>query len=200
MRERRESRVFFGVVFGTLTALLIAMLLTAGSAPPMNKPKNPRPQPRKAEEAEEVEVSVERVYVDRISGTPAVRLRSKTDDRSLVILIGLNEALAIQRELLDTKLPRPMTHDLLKSVIEMLGARVDRVAVTKLEEDTFYAEIIITQGSRKITLDARPSDSIALALRSHCPIFISTAVLDRAGFPTEPNEKKKRSPGLHDAI
>jgi len=97
----------------------------------------------------------------------------------LPIWVGVFEANAIALELEKTAMPRPMTHDLLRNMAKGLNAVVDRVVVSDLREDTFYATIWMTQGGDAVAMDARPSDAIALALRWDCPIFVANKVLGR---------------------
>lgn len=129
-----------------------------------------------------VEVSVQSVRASLMSAQRLVVLQTKDDDRYLPIWIGPFEADAIAMELQGMETPRPMSHDLLKSSIETLGARVARVVVVALRQDTFYANVILAQDGKELVLDARPSDSIALAVRARAPIFVDSSVLDRAGI------------------
>jgi len=103
----------------------------------------------------------------------------------LPIWIGLYEANAILMELENIAAPRPMTHDLIKNMIETLGSKVTRVGVTKLQEGTFYAQIWIESKDSKFEVDARPSDAVALALRTKAPIFVSENVVLEATIPDE---------------
>jgi uncharacterized protein len=98
----------------------------------------------------------------------------------LPIWVGIFEANAIALELEKTATPRPMTHDLLRDVARGLNAKVDRVVVSEMRQDTFYAVIWMDQGGEQVTVDARPSDAIALALRSDCPIFVTRDVLEKS--------------------
>lgn len=112
--------------------------------------------------------------------SPVVVLRAE-DGRVLPIYIGIAEAVAIYSALRGEVPPRPMTHDLLVDVISKLNARVERVIIDDLIDNTFYARIILKQNDKEVEVDARPSDSIALAVRTGCPIYIETSVLDEAG-------------------
>jgi hypothetical protein len=118
--------------------------------------------------------------IDPVNNAPIVVLREKDGDRILPIWIGVIEASAIAFELEQVRLNRPMTHDLLRAVIEALGARVERVAIVDLREGTYYATITLTRGEEAIEVDARPSDGIALALRAKCPILCEETVLATA--------------------
>lgn len=128
-----------------------------------------------------VEVEIEMVRLDPDAKTPIVILREKEGKarRILPIWIGLFEAIAIVTEI-DQQTPiRPMTHDLLKSIIDNLGAEVISVLVSDLREDTFYAEINLRQSDGKvIKIDSRPSDAIALSLRAKAPIYVAESVMD----------------------
>lgn len=118
-------------------------------------------------------------------GRALVFLSDAENRRMLPIWIGLFEAQAIVSQMRESKFPRPMTHDLLKSAIEAAGYRVAKVRVTKLEEKTFYAALDLTNDSGTVEVDARPSDAIALALRAEAPIYVADQVLDEAEIPTE---------------
>ena len=117
------------------------------------------------------------VTLDPVTKTPVVLLKDERDELTLPIWVGLLEATAMATELEGVKMARPMTHDLLKRIVEEVGASVSRIIVTDLRENTFYAEIELMVGGRKHALDARPSDAISLALRTGCPIFVSREVI-----------------------
>lgn len=139
-----------------------------------------KPEPdTKAAEAE-VEVRIRGLMMDPSTRQPIVVLNDLAGEVVLPIWVGLFEANAIALEIEKASTPRPMTHDLLRSAIHGLNARVTRVVVGSLREDTFHATIWMDQGGELVALDARPSDAIALALRSDCPIFISQQVFDHA--------------------
>lgn len=131
-----------------------------------------------------VEVKVNFLSIDRSTGTPIVVLKEKTGDanRILLILIGESEATAIQLHLEKVQLPRPMTHDLLKTMIETLEAKVIAVCVHAFEERTFYAHVTLDVKGNNIEVDCRPSDAIALALRCESPIYVVEEVLAEQGF------------------
>lgn len=112
--------------------------------------------------------------------SPVVVLRSE-DGRVLPIYIGISEAMAIHSALKGQTPPRPMTHDLLVEVFSRLSARVERIIIDDLVENTFYARLIVRQNEHELEIDARPSDSIAVAVRLACPIFVDDKVLDEAG-------------------
>ncbi len=103
--------------------------------------------------------------------------------RIVPIWIGTNEATQLGMALEHTKFSRPMTHDLFLDALTNLDARIERVEITDMEKGTFYSKLVITQQGREISLDARPSDSLALAVREDAPLFIEESVLERASFP-----------------
>jgi len=125
-----------------------------------------------------VEVRVQSLGLDRSSNTPVVILQEKGGKRVLPIWIGPGEASAIAMELAGMKFSRPLTHDLFGSVILGFGGSLQRVAITKVVENTYFAEMVIRRGSEIITVDARPSDSIAVALRMHAAIYTNEELLD----------------------
>ncbi len=105
--------------------------------------------------------------------------------RVLPIWIGSQEATSILLALEGEQAPRPLTHDLMTTFLETLGARIERVDVTRIEDGTFYAEITLATPSGTLVLDARPSDAIALTLRSEAPLYVAEPVLEEAGIPAE---------------
>ena len=132
-----------------------------------------------------VEVVIDSIRVSLMSQNRMVILREVSRDRYLPIWIGVYEAEAITLALQEVEVSRPLTWDLLKSVIRTLGARVIRVEVVALREDTYYGNIAIEVGDRVINIDSRPSDAIALAVRTHVPILVSRQILDAAGVVPE---------------
>lgn len=130
--------------------------------------------------APEVEVRIRGLMLDPSNRSPIVVLNDLSGEVVLPIWVGLFEANAIALEIEKSTTPRPMTHDLLRNVISGLNARVTRVVVGALRGDTFYATIWLDQSGEVVAIDSRPSDAIALALRSDCPIFISREVYDHA--------------------
>lgn len=125
-----------------------------------------------------VEVTVAHLGVERSSNTPIVVLQEKDGSRMIPIYIGPAEANAIAMELADVKFERPLTHDLLQQVIVGLGAQLNRVVVTRVEKNTYYAELQLRRDDHVVQVDARPSDSIAIALRLKAPIFTSEDLLE----------------------
>jgi bifunctional DNase/RNase len=128
-----------------------------------------------------VEMVVESVRVNLQTYQRVVVLKEKQSDRYLPIWIGNNEADAIVIQLQNVPVPRPQTHDLLKSVISQVGARVSHIVVNDLSEDVFFARINVELEGRHVEIDSRPSDAIALAVRMQAPIYAEEAVLDKAG-------------------
>ncbi len=128
-----------------------------------------------------IELSIESIRVSLRNYQRVVILREKDADRYLPIWIGPAEADAIAVRLQEVSVVRPLTHDLLTNMIEQLGGVVKRVVVSELQNDTFFARIHLEQDGRTVEVDSRPSDAIALAVRTGVPIFAEEAVLDRAG-------------------
>ena len=125
-----------------------------------------------------VEMELNKIVIDEKRHDQIIVLKEKNGSRLLPIVIGLNEASAIKLEISGFKPPRPLTHDLLYATIENLNASIDKIIIDKLEENTFHAKIVLKTNSSEIKMiDARPSDSIALAVRAHAPIFVEDAVI-----------------------
>ena len=129
-----------------------------------------------------IEMSIDSIRVSLVSNQRVVILREKAADRYLPIWIGPAEADAIALKLQDVTVPRPLTHDLLCSVIDALGATVSFVVVTDLQNDTFYARIILVVDGKQLDVDSRPSDALALAVRTKVPVYAEEVVLDKAGI------------------
>jgi bifunctional DNase/RNase len=138
----------------------------------------------------EIEVKIRALMMDPNSGTPIVILKDVDSDTMLPIWVGAYEANAIALEIEKIAPPRPMTHDLLRNLIIELGIEVERVVVTSLRDNTFFAviEMRMSDGNRMV-LDSRPSDAIALALRADCPIFVDAEVI-KASRNTLPSEEE----------
>ena len=130
--------------------------------------------------AVEIEMSIKGLRVDPITNMPIIILRETEGERVLPIWVGVFEANAIALQIESVQTPRPMTHDLLKSVIDELGGRLERIVVSELKDNTFYATLRLRSQRGALTLDARPSDAIALALRSGARIFVEEAVIQSA--------------------
>jgi len=129
-----------------------------------------------------IECEVFKIIIDEKSQEQVVVLKEKNGQRLLPIVIGINEAAAIRMKFSGFVAPRPLTHDLLKSVIKGLDAKLERVEVDKLENGTFYAKLCIKTDGKLRRIDARPSDSIALAVRANAAIFVDEAVLDKSSY------------------
>jgi uncharacterized protein len=127
-----------------------------------------------------IEMTIKGLMVDPITNTPIVILKDKDGDRVLPIWVGVFEANAIALQIENVSTPRPMTHDLLRNIITDLDGRVDRIVVSDLKDNTFFALIHLTVRGEGIAVDARPSDAIALALRTRAPILVEETVIDNA--------------------
>jgi uncharacterized protein len=144
-----------------------------------------------------IEVTVAQLGLDRTTNSPVIILREKDGTRVLPIWIGPAEASAIAMELQGIRPPRPMTHDLLKSVITGLGATVRQIRISALKEKTYFAELWLAREDHVFQLDARPSDSIALAVRVQAPIFTQSDLLEEppeeSGTPSaDPDAEAER--------
>jgi bifunctional DNase/RNase len=149
-------------------------------------------------------MSIKGLMLDPVSNSPIVVLKDDEEKFFLPIWVGIFEANAIALQLENVSTPRPMTHDLLKNMIAELNGHVSRVVINDLRDSTFFAQIRVITGSgtetRTLELDARPSDAIALALRTEAPIFVAQEVLDQAQTITpeaaeaagDPEEKAKK--------
>ena len=125
-------------------------------------------------------MKVEGLTLDPLTNMPIIILKDLTGSKALPIWVGYFEANAIALEIEKISTPRPMTHDLIKSLIDNLNAEVKRILVNQLKDNTFYAVISIVHGDNKMSIDSRPSDAIALALRTKAPIFVEEQVIEAA--------------------
>ena len=125
----------------------------------------------------EVEMKIRGLMMDPVTNMPIVILKDSENDTVLPIWVGVYEANAIALEIEKVTTPRPMTHDLIKNVLTGLDTAVHKVVVTELKDDTFYAVIWLEREGRVVSIDSRPSDALALALRVDCPIFVDDQVL-----------------------
>jgi bifunctional DNase/RNase len=125
----------------------------------------------------EVEMKIRGLMMDPVTNLPIVILKDVGSETLLPIWVGVYEANAIALEIEKVATPRPMTHDLIRNVLSGLDAFVHRVVVTELREDTFYAVIWLERNGQIISIDSRPSDALALALRADCPIYVDEEVL-----------------------
>ena len=128
----------------------------------------------------QIEMNIKGLMVDPVTNMPIVILRDKDGQKVLPIWVGIFEANAIALQIENISTPRPMTHDLLRNVIQDLKASVKKIVVCDLQENTFYALIYLGLHGDTLAIDARPSDAIALALRTRAPIFVEETVIDNA--------------------
>jgi hypothetical protein len=128
----------------------------------------------------DVEVRIRGLMMDPATNMPIVVLRDPATDAVMPIWVGIFEANAIAIEIEKLSAPRPMTHDLTRNLIHHLNACLERVVITEIREDTFFAILWLKQGEERIVVDSRPSDAIALALRFDCPIYVAAEVLQSA--------------------
>ena len=141
-----------------------------------------------------IEMSIKGLMVDPITNMPIVILKDKLGERVLSIWVGIFEANAIALRIENVATPRPMTHDLLRNIITDLDGSVDRIVVSDLKDNTFFAIIHLTVRGERIAVDARPSDAIALALRTRSPILVEETVIDNAktvDFTAEPGDNAR---------
>jgi bifunctional DNase/RNase len=127
----------------------------------------------------DVEVELSRIIINETSDQQIIVLKERNGSRAFPIVIGIVEIFAIDRRLKGITPPRPMTHDLLASVIDHLGAKVDRIVVDDLRNHTFYAKIYLSVNGRTVKVDSRPSDAIALCAAINAPIFVADHVFDK---------------------
>jgi uncharacterized protein len=136
-----------------------------------------------------VEMTVESVRINLATQQRVVILKATKQERYLFIWIAHAEAYAIAVELQGTNPPRPLTHDLLKNVLSELGAKIVSIVISDLIEDIFYARIVLDVAGRHVEIDARPSDAIALSVRTKTPIYVDESVLERAGMTLDTSEE-----------
>lgn len=153
----------------------------------------------------DIEVRIRGLMMDPSTNMPIVVLKDVASDTVMPIWVGIFEANAIAIEIEKLAAPRPMTHDLMRNLIGDLNARLERIVITEIKDDTFHAVLWLRQGNELVTVDARPSDAIALALRLDCPIYVSehvmqTAKLNTTGPPEGPTAEQLRTwlEGLND--
>ncbi|MCX5890752.1 MAG: bifunctional nuclease family protein [Deltaproteobacteria bacterium] len=126
------------------------------------------------------EMTVSGLTIDPFTNSPIMILKDVASDKAVPIWIGLLEATAIASELENIKFSRPMTHDLLKNIMELMETQVTKVEVCDLRDNTYFALIYLNRAGTEVTIDARPSDAIALALRAKAPIFVAEVVIQKA--------------------
>lgn len=148
------------------------------------------PSPTPSDPSELIEMTIKGLMVDPITNMPIIILRDRDGQRVLPIWVGVFEANAIALQIENIQTPRPMTHDLLRNVIQDLQATVEKVVVCDLKDNTFYALIHLHTPGGAVAIDARPSDAIALALRTRAPILVNAAVIDHAKTVDFSNEKQ----------
>lgn len=153
----------------------------------------------------DIEVRIRGLMMDPSTNMPIVVLKDIGSDTVMPIWVGIFEANAIAIEIEKVSAPRPMTHDLTRNLMRNMNARLEKIVITELKDDTFFALLWIRQDGELMTMDARPSDAIALALRADCPIFVSeqvmqSAKLNMAGPPEGPTAEELRGwlEGLND--
>ena len=153
----------------------------------------------------EIEVRIRGLMMDPSTNMPIIVLKDVASDTVMPIWVGIFEANAIAIEIEKLTAPRPMTHDLMRNLIGYLNASLEKVVITEIKDDTFHALLWLNQNGEQIAVDVRPSDAIALALRSDCPIFVAeevlqTAKLNTSGPPEGPTAEQLRAwlEGLND--
>ena len=148
-----------------------------------------------------IHMELSRIIISETNDEQVIVLKEVEGDRAFPIVIGIWEAVAIDRNIKGKKTPRPMTHDLLENVIGGLDAKLDRIVVTELKDRTFYAHLILKRNGKMVEVDSRPSDAIALAVQMKAPIYVDEQVLDDvlpAGgpdLPTEPGPEEEGEAG-----
>ena len=142
-----------------------------------------------------LEMTIDSIRVSPMNYQRVVILKEKDADRYLPIWIGPAEADAIAVKLQDLSVPRPLTHDLLRTIIDTLGASVKHILVSDLQNDTFYAKITLQTNGTATDIDCRPSDAVALAVRAQVPIYVDESVLDKAGILLDKETGKPLVPG-----
>lgn len=153
----------------------------------------------------DIEVRIRGLMMDPASNMPIIVLKDIASDTVMPIWVGIFEANAIAIEIEKMAAPRPMTHDLTRNLIRHLNAQLERVVITEIKDETFFAVLWLRQGTDSLAIDARPSDAIALALRADCPIYVDervmqTAKLNTTGPPEGPTAEQLRGwlEGLND--
>jgi bifunctional DNase/RNase len=134
----------------------------------------------KGGESMDVRVELSRIIINEMSDQQIIILKEHNGSRSFPIVIGISEIFAIDRRLKGIETPRPMTHDLMDNIIKSIGAKIEKIVINDLRQHTFYAKITISINGKKIEIDSRPSDAIALGVASNTPIFVAEHVFDKA--------------------
>ncbi len=130
----------------------------------------------------DVEAELSRIIINETSDQQIIVLKERNGKRSFPIVIGIVEIFAIDRRLKGIQPPRPMTHDLLDSVIENLGAKIEKIVINDLRNHTFYAKIYLSSNGQTVEIDSRPSDAIALGAASNAPIYVAEHVFERTSL------------------
>jgi len=138
-----------------------------------------------------IQMSVGGLTLDPVTKTPIVILKDTENKLNLPIWIGLLEATAMATEIEGIKMARPMTHDLLRNILGEVGCAVESVEITDLKENTYYALVYLSLGGRQVVIDSRPSDAIAIALRTKSPIFVAKTVLEASSVLQQNEEGKE---------
>lgn len=138
-------------------------------------------------------MSVGGLTLDPVSETPVVVLRDEENKFSLPIWVGLPEATAMASELEGTRASRPLTHDLLRSILDSVEITIESVEVNDVRESTYFALVNLRQGDRSWSVDSRPSDALALALRVNCPIWVAKKVIEESSILQEPTENQDQN-------
>jgi bifunctional DNase/RNase len=138
-----------------------------------------------------IQMSVGGLTLDPVTKTPIVILKDTENKLNLPIWIGLLEATAMATEIEGIKMARPMTHDLLRNILGEVGCSVESVEITELKENTYYAMVNLSLGGRRVMIDSRPSDAIAIALRTKSPIYVAKAVLEASSVLQQGEEGKE---------
>ena len=128
----------------------------------------------------DIEVRIRGLMMDPATNMPIIMLKDVNSDAVIPIWVGIFEANAIASEIEKIATPRPMTHDLARNLMRYLNAELERIVITEMKNDTFYAALWLKHGDEPMVVDARPSDAIALALRADCPIYVSEQVMQSA--------------------
>ena len=176
-----------------LAAVGLWLFASSGSCGEIDKQ---RAVPVDLKKNEMLEVKVQRLVVDPQSQQPVVSLSDVKGDRALLIWIDLFEARAIYSELEGVKHFRPLTHDLLEKIIEKVDGKIQRVVITDIKENTYYATIVLKKGNTLVEVDARPSDSIVMALKSKAPIYVAKTLFEKMSFPLRDEAESGDAYGL----
>jgi bifunctional DNase/RNase len=126
-----------------------------------------------------VRMDLARIIIMENGDSQVIVLKERDGDRKFPILIGINEALAIDRRIKGIRMQRPLTHDLMANIIEELGADLERIVISELRDHTFYARLVVRRNGELVEIDSRPSDAIALGASGETPIFVDDEVLDK---------------------